>query len=101
MQAFRRCRELLRAWLYRRGSVKEAALPPGLPLSKWKDVGAFLQKVDGGIHWAIGDWLLYGHEAYEHGQYEGEAEALGFEKGAIANDKSIAQAIESSRRRED
>ncbi len=62
--------------------------------------GESFSKVDGAIHWWIGDWLLAGAKRYERGQYEEALEALGFEKKTLNDDRWVAQKVECSRRRE-
>lgn len=75
--------------------------PVGKPdLDTWKKAGGSLQQMDGAIHWWIGDWLNYGHEHYEHGQYEEALEVLPFTYSTITHDKWVAQQIESCRRRQ-
>ena len=82
--------------------ARTALVITGAPSYKeWQEAGGFLQKADGAVHWWIGDWLLYGHERYERGQYEEAVEATGFGKQTLANDRWVAGQIESSRRRED
>lgn len=69
-------------------------------LDEWRKAGQFLQKAEGAIHWWIGDWLRYGHEHYEHGQYEEALELLPFEYGTLADTKWVAGRIDFSLRNE-
>lgn len=56
--------------------------------------------MESSVQFWIGDWLNYGHRAYERGKYEKALEKLDLEYGTLANLGYVAKQVESSRRRE-
>ena len=40
------------------------ALRRGMAFTEWSDVGRRLARIANGSAWALGDWILYGQEAY-------------------------------------
>jgi len=66
---------------------------------EWVAFGKAIQKVEGAVHWWVGDWQNYGEAAY--GDKNEEAiEATGFSYSTIEHDKWIAKEFEFCRRRQ-
>lgn len=74
-------------------------LPPGLDFEEWKQIGIPLLEAGQSLMWWVGDWLNYGHTAYQEG-YTAAAEWTGMEFQTLANAKWVCQNVETSRRRE-
>ncbi len=66
---------------------------------QWEEVGKFIRKAEGAVHFWIGDWLNYGEKVYGE-KYTQAIDQTGFDYQTIANDKYIAKSVEFSRRRE-
>jgi hypothetical protein len=65
----------------------------------WEELGGFLNKAEGAVHWWLGDWANYGEHRWGE-MYTQAIEATGFAEQTIMNDKWVAGALEFSRRRE-
>jgi N6-adenosine-specific RNA methylase IME4 len=68
---------------------------------QWEAAGHFLQRIESGSTWWVGDWLRHGEGRPEWGEGYGRAIAV-FNRDyqTLANYKSVAAKIEFSRRRE-
>jgi len=66
---------------------------------EWMDVFKSLKMVEGCVQFWIGDCLAYRQQKW--GMYDDIAQETGYEIKALQNIKSVADKIESSRRRED
>jgi len=60
------------------------ALPAGLPIEDWLDVGRALDRLRGGFKWWVGDWLLYGEATYDE-RYSQGMSATGWDYQTVAN----------------
>jgi N6-adenosine-specific RNA methylase IME4 len=68
-------------------------LPDGLSFGEWGQIGRSLSKMQGAIHWWIGDWLNYAGKHY--GETYTEAEALtGFATGTLKKDMYVSSRVE-------
>jgi hypothetical protein len=70
------------------------------PLSygDWSNFGRTLQRVEGAIHWWLGDWYRYGEATY--GEIAAQAvDELGFSYETVKADVWVACKVESVRRR--
>ncbi len=67
----------------------------------WLEAGTALATVEQGIHWMIGDWLLYGdgRKAEWGAMYAEAMERFPFEYQTLRHDKKLAQAFQLCRRR--
>lgn len=66
-------------------------------ISEWEQFGEALSKVDGAIHWWIGDWVNYGEGKYGE-KYAQALNELRFSYEVLKNDAWIANTFELSRR---
>lgn len=81
------------------------ATPTGLiisngdvPIEIWQAYGRAVRRVEGSIHWVIGDWLNYGERVYG----EKFSQAIGetnYDRETLRVDSWLASRIESVRRR--
>jgi N6-adenosine-specific RNA methylase IME4 len=74
-------------------------LPEGLSFETWDDIGRGLSRVERSILWWVGDWVRYGARSYGE-TYRTALEATDYTKQTLADAKWVAEAIETSRRRE-
>jgi hypothetical protein len=80
-------------------------MPRGLKITgdptfaDWMACGHSLKKIKQGLHFAIGDWLIYGQNKWPNRYDQGMA-IFGFAYSTLATDKWIAEKIPISRRRE-
>lgn len=70
-----------------------------LDFDAWRDVGMHLSQVADGACWWIGDWLLYGQEAFPD-RYRRALDATGLEYQTLKNYAWVAAAFPRSRRRD-
>ena len=68
----------------------------------WLEAGTALATVEQGIHWMIGDWLLYGdgRKAEWGAMYAEAMERFSFAYQTLRNDKRLAESFKLSRRRD-
>lgn len=79
---------------------KNGITPNGDPtFDQWQEVGKFIQKAGGAVHFWIGDWLNYGEQKFGE-MYAQAMEATGFDYQTLADDKYVASKVPLSRRRE-
>lgn len=71
-----------------------------LELDEWVNLGRKIAAYDNGMRWAIGDWLLYGAEAWP-GTYMELAAEMGMSEQSIANSVSVAKRVPPLIRRDD
>ena len=71
----------------------------GLLFDEWQDIGTRLGKIEGAVHWWIGDWLNYGESKYGE-TYAQAMDETGFDYGTLADDKWIANQYQISERSE-
>lgn len=64
-------------------------------LDEWEAFGATLRDVEGGIQWAIGDWLNQGHRRWGE-KYAGVVEQLGFEPDTLKDYAYVSNNVEMS-----
>lgn len=72
-------------------------IDPATPYDNWESIGEQLNQIEGAIQWWIGDWLNFGERKY------GEMYAQAVDESQVRTwqqYKWVANAIESSRRRE-
>jgi N6-adenosine-specific RNA methylase IME4 len=65
----------------------------------WQQMGVWLEKAEGSLHWWIGDWLNYGEKAYGE-KYTEAMEASRFSYQTCRNDKWVAGQVELSLRKD-
>jgi N6-adenosine-specific RNA methylase IME4 len=75
------------------------ALPPDLSYEAWEDIGKQLAAAERSVMWWVADWLLYGENTYGR-KYEMALATTALSYGTLANYRSVAARVESSRRRE-
>lgn len=63
----------------------------------WQNVGEFIKKAEGAVHFWIGDWLNYG-EAKWGEMYSQAMDATGYEYGTLRDDKWLSSSIKLSDR---
>lgn len=79
---------------------KTGMVPEGKPtFDQWKIALSTLERIDGAVHWWIGDLLNYGEITYRE-TYDDAVEKTGFERKTLWDDKWVSERIENSRRRE-
>ncbi len=66
---------------------------------QWEEVGKFIQKAGGAVHFWIGDLLNYGEQKWGE-MYTQAMEMTGFDYKTLADDKYVANKVPISRRRE-
>jgi N6-adenosine-specific RNA methylase IME4 len=72
---------------------------PDLQYDEWTVVGETLDRMQQGIQWWVGDWLLFGERAYGE-QYAQAMDATKLDYGYVRNLQWVAGAFELSRRRD-
>lgn len=71
-------------------------LPGDLSEDSWLDIGKTLNNISTAHQWWVGDWLNYGYDRYEHGQYEKALELFPqYEKETLRRHKQVAKLIKS------
>lgn len=70
-----------------------------LSFNEWSAMGNGLQMIEGGIQWALGDWLQYGEHRYGE-RYAQAVELTGYTYQGLADMAYVASRIDFSRRRE-
>src|SRR6185503_834526 len=81
-------------------------LPPGLwdRRDSARAIGVRLTQYDTALQWAYGDWLcadVEGHDYIPRERYDLAVEITGYSRKTLRNWASVANKIESSRRRDD
>lgn len=66
---------------------------------EWQEVGLFIRKANGAVHFWIGDWLNYGESHYGE-TYTQAIDETGYDYQTLANDKWISNKIPLSVRTE-
>lgn len=65
---------------------------------QWLEVGQFIRKAKGAVHFWIGDWIRYGEGKWGE-RYKQAIEETGFDYGTLRNDKWVASQIPAERRK--
>lgn len=74
--------------------------PNGNPtFDQWQEVGHFIQRAGGAVHFWLGDWVNYGEQKWGE-MYTQAMEMTGFDYQTLADDKYVASKVPISRRRE-
>jgi hypothetical protein len=81
------------------GTDTGLALPPGLALETWAEIGATLVRTEKAIHWWLGDWWRYGEHHY--GEAATVAAPTGYSAETCRKAAWVADRIEPVRRRPD
>lgn len=66
---------------------------------EWQAIGKVLKRIDSGIQWMLGDWMLYGERSWGS-MYQHIAKETGFEVGTLRNCVWLARRFELSLRRD-
>lgn len=66
---------------------------------QWEEVGEFIRKAEGAVHFWIGDWLNYGEKKYGE-MYTQALDETKYKYQTLVNDVWVASKVEFSRRRE-
>ena len=66
---------------------------------EWSSAGETLGRVEGAVHWWIGDWIRFGEAKYGE-KYTEALERTGFQEVTLRNDVWVAGRFEMSRRRD-
>lgn len=66
---------------------------------EWEAIGELLDKIEGSVHWWIGDWLNFGEQRYGE-MYSQPLDETKYEYKTLRNDKYVADKVELSRRRD-
>jgi hypothetical protein len=78
---------------------KGLQLPRQLPFERWISIGHRLAIFHTSSAWCLGDWLIYGEEAYA-GRYREAIDQTSLEYQTLRNYSWVARRFEQSRRRE-
>lgn len=70
-----------------------------LSFDEWTQLGAGLQRLEGGVQWALGDWINYGESRYGE-KYTQAVDDTGYTYQGLADLAWVATRIAPSRRRE-
>ena len=73
-------------------------LPPGLPFERWYEIGGRIEEVLNRIPWVIGDWLVYGEDAYGERSIEKACELFGMKAERLINYAWVARRVAGERR---
>ena len=73
--------------------------PNGLSFDEWLNDGKLLTFYHNSLQFAIGDWLLYGEQAFTD-EFDSVIDQLGFTEASLNNFKSVSRGLPPSRRRE-
>jgi len=73
-------------------------LPEDTAYDDWRDVGAQLRSIAGGVMWWLGDWVRFGERKYGE-KYAQEIDATGYDYQTIVNAANVAQKFSESNRR--
>ena len=74
------------------------ALQPGLAYDRWEEIGRALWAMEWARLWWLGDWLLYGEQAY--GERQAQAEALaGYDYATLSGARWVCSRIPVEHRR--
>jgi phage N-6-adenine-methyltransferase len=68
-------------------------------LDEWTNFGKILNRIEGSIHWWIGDWLNYGERMYGE-KYTQALDEMDYAYQTLRDDAWVAGKIELSRRRD-
>jgi hypothetical protein len=74
-------------------------LREGLSYDEWAQVGRSVQRVNEASAWWVGDWLIYGRDAFGD-RYRKAIDATGFDYQTLRNYAWVAARFELSRRRD-
>lgn len=74
-------------------------LPRQLPYPKWVSIGRQLAAVNTSSAWCLGDWLVYGEDAYS-GRYRDAVEQTSLDYQTLRNYAWVARRFSMSRRRD-
>ena len=78
---------------------KNGLEPIGIPsFEEWQEVGEFIRKAEGSVHFWLGDWLNYGEQKWGE-MYAQAIDETGYEYDTLRHDKAISERIELGRRR--
>lgn len=64
---------------------------------EWEEVGRFIKKAEGSVHFWIGDWLNYGEQKWGE-MYSQAMDATEYEYGTLRDDKWLSKSIQLSER---
>lgn len=78
---------------------KGLQLPERLPFDKWLSIGSQLSDVCTSSAWCLGDWLVYGEEAYA-GRYRDAIEQTSLDYQTLRNYAWVVRRFSLSRRRD-
>jgi hypothetical protein len=78
---------------------KGLQLPERLPFDKWLSIGGQLSDVCTSSAWCLGDWLVYGEEAYS-GRYRDAIEQTSLDYQTLRNYAWVVKRFALSRRRD-
>lgn len=95
MAAHRGGLRLPRAMAAHRGGLE---LPQRLPFEKWLSIGMQLSAINTSSAWCLGDWLVYGIEAFS-GRYRSAVEQTALDYQTLRNYVWVAKSFPLSRRR--
>jgi Protein of unknown function (DUF1778) len=83
---------------YARTTANSMELRDQLPFSAWLDIGQRVGRIANGSAWWLGDWVLYGEQAYGK-RYKAALEVTHLDYQTLRNYAWVARAIEPRRRR--
>jgi hypothetical protein len=69
----------------------------GMSFGEWADVGRRLARIADGSAWALGDWIIYGQEAYGR-RYQQALEATDLDYKTLRNYACVARRFPQARR---
>lgn len=75
------------------------ALPPGLSLQEWVEIGRDIARVESASQWWIGDFLLYGAAEWSK-DYMQVLDSIGLSSNTLEKMAAISETFDVSRRRE-
>ncbi|MFJ8166154.1 LmbU family transcriptional regulator [Streptomyces sp. NPDC096136] len=75
------------------------AFAPAMPQRTWEEIGTQLRDLTSSSAWWLGDWLLFGENAYS-GRYREAVERTGLDYQTLRNYAWVARRFEHGRRRD-
>ena len=82
-----------------RASTRGLRLRSGLPFDDWQRAGAEISRISSASAWWLGDWVIYGEQAYGT-RYRAALEITALDYKTLRNYAWVARRFEVSRRRD-
>lgn len=75
-------------------------IAPGLKLETWESIGDALKRVESGVQWWLGDWMIYGEREYQSQRSQAiEVSAeIGVNKDTIRNYQWVSESVDPAMR---